>query len=90
MPPLLQPSLCKPVGEDRASRMLRKANMIRMALGGEAGTAAFIARKPKGMWNRTYQAKVDRICRAEYQADLAFLSRYGDKLDFDDLRAVSN
>jgi hypothetical protein len=30
---------------------------LRVALGGEAGTANWIAPKPKGMWHRTYERK---------------------------------
>jgi hypothetical protein len=37
--------------------MLRRANKLRVALGGEAGTANWIAPKPKGMWHRTYERK---------------------------------
>lgn len=43
--------------EDRHDRMLRRANKLRMALGGAPGTAHWIAPKPKGMWTRTYQRK---------------------------------
>ncbi len=42
--------------EPRYDRMLRRANKLRTALGGEPGTAYFIAPKPKGMWERTYQS----------------------------------
>jgi hypothetical protein len=35
---------------------------LRVALGGEAGTANWIAPKPKGMWHRTYERKQFEIC----------------------------
>jgi hypothetical protein len=41
--------------EPRYDRMLRRANKLRTALGGEPGTAYFIAPKPKGMWQQTYE-----------------------------------
>jgi hypothetical protein len=43
--------------EEHYDRMLRRANKLRVALGGEAGTANWIAPKPKGMWHRTYERK---------------------------------
>jgi hypothetical protein len=62
--------------EDRHDRMLRRANKLRMALGGEPGTAHFIAWKPKGMWHRTYQRKRFEIEWCEDQANIAFISQY--------------
>lgn len=62
--------------EAPCDRMLRRANKLRMALGGEPGTAYWIAPKPKGMWHRTYQRKVDEILRCESQADMAFYSKF--------------
>jgi hypothetical protein len=47
--------------ETRCDRMLRRANKRRMALGGEPGTAYWIAPKPKGMWNRTYQRQKSEV-----------------------------
>jgi hypothetical protein len=43
--------------EARYDRMSRRANKLRMALGGEPGSAHWIAPQPKGMWQRTYQRK---------------------------------
>jgi hypothetical protein len=40
------------------------------------GTAHWIAPKPKGMWQRTYQRKCWEIEHYEYQADLRFLSKF--------------
>ncbi|MBL4768335.1 MAG: hypothetical protein JKY94_11585 [Rhodobacteraceae bacterium] len=62
--------------EDRHSRLLRRANKIRMALGGEPGTVHFIAWKPKGMWQRTYQRKRFEIEWCEDQANIAFIRKY--------------
>jgi len=68
--------------------MLRRANKIRVALGGEAGTAHWITPKPKGMWNRTYLDKANQIAWAEHQADLAFISRYEGKFDLSEIIAM--
>ncbi|PTX73701.1 hypothetical protein C8N31_106165 [Sulfitobacter mediterraneus] len=62
--------------EARYDRMLRRANKLRMALGGEPGTAYLIAPKPKGMWQRTYQRKHFEIEWCESQANQLFLSKY--------------
>ena len=62
--------------EPRHDRMLRRANKIRTALGGEPGTAYLIALKPKGMWYQTYQRKRWEIEWCEHQANLGFLSQY--------------
>jgi hypothetical protein len=62
--------------EARYDRMLRRANNIRMELGGEPGTAHWIAPKPKGMWQRTYQRKRFEIEWCENQADQLFLSKF--------------
>ena len=70
--------------EDRASRMLRRANKIRMALGGEAGTASWIAPKPKGMWHRTYQGKRFEIEWCESQADHHFIAKFAHLLSKED------
>ena len=63
--------------EARYDRMLRRANKIRMALGGEPGTAHWIAPKPKGMWGRTYQRKKFEIEWCEDQANQAFIAKFG-------------
>lgn len=62
--------------EARYDRMLRRANKMRMALGGEPGTAHWIADKPKGMWQRTYQRKRCEIEWCENQADQLFIAKF--------------
>lgn len=62
--------------EPRYDRMLRRANKIRTALGGEPGTAHWIAPKPKGMWQQTYQRKRFEIEWCENQADRLFLAKF--------------
>jgi hypothetical protein len=49
---------------------------LRVALGGEAGTANWIAPKPKGMWHRTYERKQFEIWWCKNQADLLFIGKY--------------
>ena len=62
--------------EARYDRMLRRANKLRRALGGEPGTANWIAPKPKGMWQRTYQRKRFEIEWCEDQADHLFIAKF--------------
>lgn len=60
--------------EEPMHRHNRRANKIRMALGGEPGTASLPPRKPKGMHWRTYWRKMDAIDEADEAGDLAFTS----------------
>jgi hypothetical protein len=62
--------------EARYDRMLRRANKLRLGLGGEPGTAHWIAQKPKGMWQRTYQRKRFEIQWCEQQANHLFIAKY--------------
>lgn len=62
--------------ESRYDRMLRRANKTRVALGGKAGTAHWVAPKPKGMWQRTYQRKRFEIEWCENQADQQFIAKF--------------
>lgn len=61
-------------------RLLRRANKLRMALGGAPGTAHLIPFKPKGMWQRTYDRKRFEIEWCENQADQLFLSKFAQLL----------
>ncbi len=55
---------------DRAiDRALRKANKVRMRLGGEPGVASSFPDKPKGMHWRTYGRLVQEVADAEAVAD---------------------
>lgn len=58
--------------EEPMHRHNRRANKIRMALGGEPGTAALPPRKPKGMHWRTFWRKMDAIETADAAGDIAF------------------
>lgn len=72
--------------EARYDRMLRRANKLRMALGGAPGTANLIAFKPKGMWNRTYAQRCFEIEWCECEADREFIWKYRHFLGPDDLQ----
>lgn len=56
--------------------MLRRANKLRMALGGEPGAVHWIAPKSKGMWERTYKRKCIEIDWCEYEANTEFLEQF--------------
>jgi len=60
-----------------------------MALGGDPGTANWIAPKSKGMWQRTYERHCEQIERDESQADRLFLSRFEGLLSADQLEIYS-
>ena len=74
--------------EARYDRMLRRANKLRVALGGEPGTAHFIAFKPTGMWQRTYQRKRFEIQWCEHQANQLFLSKFAHLLSAEDRQSL--
>jgi len=62
--------------EREFDRLLRRANKLRRKLGGEVGTSALIARRPKGMHRKTYDAHVDEIVRLEDRANQLFIAAH--------------
>ena len=74
--------------EPRYDRMLRRANKLRIALGGEPGTSNWIAPKPKGMWQRTYQRKYTEIEWCENQADQLFIAKYAHMFSANELNGM--
>jgi hypothetical protein len=61
--------------EERHERLLRRANKMRVALGGEAGTVHRVSR-PKGMWHRTFQRNIFKINWCEVKADQLFIAKF--------------
>lgn len=53
-------------------RTLRRANKIRLRLGGDSGMAPPFPQKPKGMWQRTYKQLREQAFEAEMRADEVF------------------
>lgn len=55
--------------EDACERALRRANKIRMRLGGDAGCLGANPSRPKGMWRKTYDRLVGTIVDNESRAE---------------------
>lgn len=58
--------------ETRVDRLLRGAKKLRVKMGGEPGLESYVA-KPKGMHWATYWRHIDKIERADHEANLALI-----------------
>lgn len=63
--------------EDRASRLLSRAQKIKTDLGGEASCMEPFPSKPKGMHWRTYEARVAEFDDLYHRANIEALARFG-------------
>ena len=61
--------------EDRYVRASRRADNIRMRLGGDPGTALPFPERPKGMHHRTYERLRSEVMKSETLVDLPFCCR---------------
>ena len=66
--------------EDRASRLLDRAQKIKVKLGGDASCMEPFPPKPKGMHWRTYFAKRNEFEHTYHQANLAIVQQFGRRL----------
>ena len=63
--------------EDRASRLLDRAQKIKVKLGGHASSLEPFPQKPKGMHWRTYEAKRAEFDYWYHEANKATMARFG-------------
>lgn len=61
--------------EPRDQRLLRRANKLRRAMGGQPGMGSPLPARRKGQWLRTYEARIEEILRFEEQAEAVFAER---------------
>ncbi len=61
--------------ENANDRAMRRANKLRMRLGGEPGLEQPLPRRPKGMWRRTYERRIADVIVADEAADAAFMDQ---------------
>lgn len=62
--------------EDRHSRLVRRKNKLSARLS-PAGEVDTFPPRPKGMWRRTYERRLEEIWRLEAEADAAFVEWVG-------------
>jgi len=63
--------------ENGWDRAVRRARKIRRRLGGDPDIAEPLPKKPKGMWQRTFNQLSERASKAEAEADKAFVLTAG-------------
>ncbi|MCW3836651.1 hypothetical protein ACFQ1E_12770 [Sphingomonas canadensis] len=62
---------------DACDRPFEAMYRLQRKLGGEIGWDMGLARKPRGMWRRTYTSLWDRYEALAEECDRAFLTRFG-------------
>ncbi len=63
--------------EGEVDRAMSRADKVRMRLGGQAGIARTFPRRPKGMWNRTYNRLMEKSFADEAFVNRAVLEKFG-------------